>query len=190
MPAAAVIPAPTAYTNVVAVKKLVVRIVSRADGSTGSVPLHTDALAGHPAGGGSGAARRARPSACGLGTLARPLAARSRSPTSRLGGSSAARRGSFGTWCPGPRSVFPPGAPASAVLARGRAGPIGLTGGAVRHRASPGLGRETVRQSSRCGALHRVSLRAGTLTLNKLECSSRGVQKTSERAWPAYRCMG
>lgn len=69
MPAAAVIPAPTAYTNVVAVKKLVVRIVFRADGSTGSVPLHTDALAEHPAGGGSGAARRARPSACGLGTF-------------------------------------------------------------------------------------------------------------------------
>lgn len=42
------------------------------------------------------------------GRSARPLAARSRQPTSRFGGSSAARRGSSGTRCPGPRSAFPP----------------------------------------------------------------------------------
>jgi len=72
VPAAAVIPAPTAYTNVVAVKKLVVRIVFRADGSTGFVPLHTDASAEHPAGGGSGAVRRVRPSLADSGRSTDP----------------------------------------------------------------------------------------------------------------------
>lgn len=49
MPAAAVIPAPIAYIKVVAVKKLVVELVSRTVGSPPAVL--TDMFAGRPAGG-------------------------------------------------------------------------------------------------------------------------------------------
>ena len=121
MPAAAVIPAPTAYTNVVAVKKLVVRIVFRADGSTGSVPLHTDALAEHPAGGGSGAARRARPSLVDSGRSSgpSPVSAVRPHPAALERADQARPAGVLRDRCPGSRSAFPTAALAASARESG-----------------------------------------------------------------------